>query len=170
MAQGDGFHQRQAQADTTLALGGARQSVKGLKDALRQLIRYTGATVADFQRGESLGTTNQQRHLTGAIAPRIFQQVAHHTSQQLGYTGDQHAGNLHIQGRLGAGAFLGRQTDQIHRFYRTQVRLFCVEAAGEQDLINQLVQLTNVARNFVPCRGAGVVTHQLQAHSDTRQG
>jgi len=45
--------------------------------------------------------------------------------------------------------FLGGQANQVDRFHRAQVRLAGIEATGEQNFLNQLVQFGNVAFNFV---------------------
>ena len=51
MANGNGFHQRQAQAHAAIAFGGARQAVKRLKNALSQRLWHTGPPVTHGDDG-----------------------------------------------------------------------------------------------------------------------
>ena len=50
-------------------------------------------------------------------------------------------------------ALFSGQPHQIHGLYRTHVCLACIQAAGQQDFFNQLVQLGDVARDFCFERG-----------------
>ena len=69
----------------------------------------------------------------------------------------------------GAGAFLRRQPGQVDRLHGADVAFLRVEAAGQQDLVDQLVELGDVAPDLVLERGRGLRLHQLQPHADARQ-
>ncbi len=65
-----------------------------------------------------------------------------------------------------------RQTQQVNRLDRPQIGFLGIKAAGQQNLVNQLVQFTNIARNFVLGLVHGSVLgvrHELQPHANARQ-
>ena len=76
---------------------------------------------------------------------------------------------LCIQLCMHARAFLGRQTGQVQRFKRLRIGLFGIQAAGQQNFVDELVQLGDAARNLHALRGAAVQRRELQAHADAGQ-
>ncbi|OQC11429.1 MAG: hypothetical protein BWX79_01265 [Alphaproteobacteria bacterium ADurb.Bin100] len=106
-----------------------------------------------------------------AIATRVFQQVAHQPAQQLGHTRHEQAVHALGQFQLGASpcAFLHHQTQQVDGLHGAHVGLAGIEPTGQQDFIDQLVQLGNVARDLFAKRGPRLGSHQLHAHADAGQ-
>jgi len=119
--------------------------------------------------GAALTAVHHHRDLAGAVAARVFQQVAQGPAQQLGHTAHlQRIGaRAHVQVGVHAGAFLGGQANQVHQLHGAHIGLARIEAAGQQDLVHQLVQLCDVAQDLGAECGRGLLaTHQLQPHAD----
>ena len=179
MAQGDRFHQRQTQSDAPITLGRPGQTVKGLENAIAQFSRDARATVADPDHGLGVGLLQRHADFAGSVTARILQQVAHDPAQQLGHAlhrqgsigiGLRTGGCLDDQFRTNARAFLGRQADQVDRLDGAQIGLPRVEPAGQQDFFDQLVELGDIALDFILESGRRWRTHQFHAHPDAGQG
>ena len=125
---GNRAHQGQAQADATGALAGAGQAVERFEDAFALVRRYTGAPVADAHFGHGAHAAYDDSDLAVAVAPRVFQQVAHGAAQQLGDARHlQCIGTgVGVQVGIHAGAFLGRKAHQVHGFDGAHVGLMGV--------------------------------------------
>ena len=176
MALRNRAHQRQPQAHTTVTLAGAGQAVERLKNTFTLGGWHTGAMVADPHQRVARFAVHLQFHLTLAVAAGVLQQVAHGAAQQAG-----HAGHLHcvlrvagVQQGVHPGALLGGEAGQVDGLDRADVGLLRVQSAGQQDLVNELVEFGDVAvqlgahRRIGRCH-TGCRLHQLQAHADTRQ-
>ena len=66
-------------------------------------------------------------------------------------------------------AFLGGNTHQVQPLQGADVGLAGVEPAGQQNLVDQLVEFVNVACDLVLGLGTRLGIHQLQAHADAGQ-
>ena len=117
-----------------------------------------------------------QRDVAMGVAPRIFQQVADQPAQQPGRalqrqavvrvrSGSEFCHQLGIDAR----AFLCGQPRQVQRLERFGVGLLGVQPAGQQDFIDQLVQLGNASRYFHALGRRLVHAHQFEPHADARQ-
>ena len=166
-------HQGQAQAHTAMALAGAGHAVEGFKNTFTLVRRHTGAPVshADFSKRALLVQKQGDRAL--GVAAGVFQQVAHGAAQQLGNAAHldhiaMHVGDFQV--RLDAGAFFGAQADDVDHLGAAHIRLAGAQATGQQDFVDQLVQLGDIALDLLLEGGRGLVTHQLHAHADAGQG
>src|SRR6185312_17142393 len=72
----DRLHQRQPEADTARSLARAGQAVERLENALAQVWRHAGSAVAHAQHGTRALALHADRDGAGAVAARIFNQVA----------------------------------------------------------------------------------------------
>ncbi len=128
-----------------------------------------------------------QRDLALAVAARVLQQVAQGAAQQPGVAVDFQraacavhvlravvapaaAGTAGTQFGIDAGALLGGQAQQIDALEAVAGKGAGVQPAGQQDFIDQLIELGDVALDL-GARGAqvGAAVQQLQAHADARQ-
>ncbi|MNT86499.1 hypothetical protein D3C72_2267940 [compost metagenome] len=73
---------------------------------------------------------------------------------------------MYIELGVDAGAFLGAQAHQVDQLGRAHVGLARIQPAGQQDFVHQLVQLGNVALDFLLERGRRLVAHQLHPHAN----
>lgn len=167
---GDRLDQRQPESDAAVALAGARQAVERLEDAFAQGSRHAGSAVVDMDARNAVRRFELHRNLALAVAARVFQQVADRTTQQPRHAahGERRTVGAFAQVQFGidARAFFGAEPGEIDRFDRAHVGLARVEPAGQQDLVDQLVELADVAGNLVARAGARLVAHQFQAHAD----
>ena len=168
-ALGNGPHQRQPQAHTAVAFARSRHAVEGFKNAIARVLRYAWASVshAHFRIGALLAQKQGNRPLR--VAARVLQQVANGAAHQLGNAAHFQliAVQLaHIQLGLDARAFFGAQTNQVDQLGRAHVGFARIQAAGQQNLVHQLVQLGDIALDFLLEGGRGLVAHQLHPHAD----
>ena len=92
----------------------------------------------------------------GAVAARVLQQVADRRGAAAWHAVHRQRSLLSSVGiQLGAGAraFLGRQAGEVHGLDGADVGFPGVEPAGQQDLVDQLVELGDVARDLVASAG-----------------
>ena len=122
MTLGDGFDQCQTQTHSAAALTGSRQPEKRLKDPLAVFRWNTGTPVTHTQDDFARLSEEAQAHCIflacgGAVADRIFEQIAHQTPKQSADAVDFQHG--HALGRIEPGlhprALFGTQAHEIHR-------------------------------------------------------
>src|SRR6266581_4841350 len=98
--------------------------------------------VADAQLRHALDTAYAHFDGRRAVAPRVLQQVPYHPAEQawVAAHGDRLALELSV---LITRTLLGREREQIHLLVRFPP-LHDVEAAGQQKLVDQRVELGDV--------------------------
>lgn len=112
---GDLAHQRQAEANAAITLSGARQAVKGFKDALALVRRNAGAAIEDieFQPAAARAQFDLDRSAV-AVAPSVFKQVADQPPQQSWISRQGNPSTArHAKVRANARAFLRCKANQI---------------------------------------------------------
>ena len=115
---------------------------------------------------------HHHRDLALAVAARVFKQVAQGPAQQLGHA--PHLQRLEagtdVEVGAHAGAFLRGQPDQIDQFHGAHVGLARIQAAGQQNFVDQLVEFGDVAQDFFAERRRRLLpAHQFQPHADARE-
>ena len=112
---------------------------------------------------------HRQFHQGGA-ARRVTRRVVEQVADQ---AGEQPALALHrcgIAGEVGSGArgLLGGESLQVDRL-QVPGPLQSTESAGQQDLLDQPVELLDIALDTRPECGVAVLRQQLDGHADSRQ-
>ena len=111
------------------------------------------------------------RAIDGPIAAGVFKQIANQAAHQLHHPA--HLERLHaclnLQHRTHAGTLFCTQAHQVHCFNGAQIGFLRIQATGQQYLVDQLIKLSNVARDFLFGDVAAIGTQELQAHADACQ-
>jgi hypothetical protein len=144
-----------------------------LEDPLAHLRRHAGAAIADLDRGvagRSPPPAQQDRDRAAAVAARVLEQVAQGAAQQPLVAVD-HRLAFGIDRRIDPRRLLGGDGEQVDPVAMQRI-LGTVEPAGEQHLLDQRVELGDVAVDLglelVALRRRGAVEHRHR-HLHPRQ-
>ena len=169
MALRDLAHQRQAQADATLALGVAGQAKKRLEDALAKFLRHASAPVADLDHHARRAGLDAEAEFAAAVTLRVLEQVAHGTAQQPFV-----AAHLQVlpagRGAHVCGLF-GCHRQQRHRLPQVQ-RHGAIQPAGQQHFLHQRIEFADVGVYLAAQRRVlrrRCVFNQCHCHLQPRQ-
>src|SRR5262249_35342065 len=130
-------------------------------------LTYPSATVADGKLNAFARTSHA--HLDGrrAVALRVLEEISDQTPQQSRIAAHDDRPAIELNA-LVAGAFLCGEREQVHVFLSLET-FHRVEAAGEQDLVDQRVELGDVLLEAGLALRVGVLLHQLHRHADASE-
>ena len=149
-------------------LSPAFAAIEGLEDALALGLRHAGPAVKHAEQGvAALYLQLDEDRAARRVVRGIVEQVANQA-------GEQPAFALHRRGTAGevgpgTRGLLGAERLQVDSL---QVRgpLQGAEAARQQDLLDQLVEILDVALDALAQRRIAVLRQQLHGHADTGEG
>src|SRR6266571_4065483 len=143
--------------------GEAEAAVEGLEELLALGFRDAGAGVAHTELDFAPGFSQSYLYGGRTVPPRVLEQVADHPAQQarVALDADRLAFEL---GMLVARAFLGGEGQEIHGF--GSFGLASVEAAREEDFVDEGIELGDVLLELALAHGVGALLHELDRHAD----
>src|SRR5262249_12804460 len=127
-------------AGAAVAAGDAEERREG---ALAVAKSDAGAAIADSQARPVAVGPHADIYRRRAVALCVLDQVAHHAPQERAVAEHGH-GLTADRAMLVAGGLLGRERKEVHLLAPVQA-LDRIEAAGEQDLVDQCIELGDVA-------------------------
>ena len=148
MVAGDLTHQREAEPHTTvaaLALGGG--AIEGLEDALALGLGEAGTSILHHQQGAPWSAGQRTNTCFGgrsaAVATRVLEQVPNQPSQhpRIPLDVDRLAADLHLE----PGGLLRDQSEELELLAGPHLSER-IDATGQEQLPDQLVQLRDVRR------------------------
>ncbi len=141
-------HQRQPEPDAAAGFAGAAGAIERFEHALALAFSNASAAVQHVKFNTCRREANNRFRTTAAMTHGVLQQIADQPLQQAGVA--PKAGELGLQGDVGPSTLLGHDRCEIDRLELRCRATF--QATGEENLVDQLIEFRDVAREFVAPR------------------